>query len=132
MSWAVPGVVATLEHVYTRLRLRDEGSTAIPETLENVGKIVRKMLEQRFADDFVFDPNRIMPTRGFRDADPYLKIMIVFDGDQKRLDPGWTGGLTGRLPPKLAELGIEDFPITYFIKKSEWPQMSRHLDRAGA
>ena len=45
MSWAVPGVVATLEHVYTRLRLRDEGSTVTQETLENVGKIVRKMLE---------------------------------------------------------------------------------------
>lgn len=102
------------------------------ETLENVGEIVREMLDERFAGDFVFDPIRVIPTEGYRDGEPYLKIMIVFDGDQRRLDPGWTGHLTGRLRRKLTELGIEDFPITYFIEKSEWPWMSRHLDRAGA
>ena len=53
-------------------------------------------------------------------AAPIWRILIIFDGDQKQLDPGWTSGLIGRIEPKLIDAGIEEFPSPSFIEKSEW------------
>ncbi len=72
-----------------------------------VETIVRETLAERFTDDeFVFDPIVVVPLVdefGDGDGEEYLRIIIVFDGDQKRLDPGWTSGLIRRLEPKLIE-----------------------------
>jgi len=86
-----------------------------------VANIVRETLAQRFTDEFVFDPIIVEPKID-HDGDKYLNITIVFDGDQKRLDPEWTLGLTRRIRPKLMELGIDDFLFLSksFIEKSEW------------
>ena len=105
------------------------------ELRDKVAAIVRETLEDRFADEFVFDPIRVIPAvdeYGDGDGEPYLRIMIVFDGNQKALDPRWTSGLIRRIRPKLIEAGVEEFPSPSFVEKSEWPRLERNLKRAGA
>ena len=105
----------------------------VQERHEKVRSIVRETLAEHFADEFVFEPILIVPTVdefGDGDGSTYLRILIVFDGDQEKLDPGWTSGLIGRIEPKLIEAGITEFPSPSFIKKSEWwrsyPKWQRH------
>ncbi len=105
------------------------------ELRTKVAEIVRKTLEERFADEFVFDPIRVIPTvdeYGDGDGQTYLRIMIVFDGDQEGLDPHWTSGLIRRIRPKLIEAGVGEFPSPSFITKSEWPRLERNLNRESA
>ena len=102
---------------------------------DKVAEIVRETLTERFADELVFDPIRVIPAvdeYGDGDGQPYLRIMIVFDGDQKALDPRWTSGLIRRIRPKLLEAGVEEFPSPSFVEKSEWPRLQRSLKRARA
>ncbi len=105
------------------------------ERREKVAEIVRETLEERFADDLVFEPILVMPAvdeYGDGEGETYLQIVIVFDGDQKLLDPGWTSGLIRRIRPKLIEAGVEEFPSPSFIAKAEWPRLERKLHLAGA
>ena len=93
--------------------------TTQPER-DAVANIVRETLVKKFGNAFVFDPIIVKPGVDPVDGMEFLSIMIVFDGDQKLLDPGWTLGLRRRIRPKMAELGIHDFPSTSFTEKSEW------------
>ena len=105
------------------------------ELREKVADIVRTTLVEHFADKFVFDPIKVIPAIdefGDGDGEEYLRIMIVFDGDQKALDPRWTSGLIRRIRPKLMKARVREFPSPSFVKKSEWPQLERSLKRAGA
>ena len=94
-----------------------------------VKSIVKEAIEERFAEDFVFDPIHIVPMvdQWGPDAtgETFLRIIIVFDGDQKKLDPAWTGSLIRRIEPKLIEAGIEEFPSPSWVEKSEWENMER-------
>ena len=96
---------------------------------EIVKNIVRATIEERFAGEFVFDPIRVIPMVDEWGPDAtgetYLSIIIVFDGDQKNLDPGWTSTLIRRIEPKLIEAGIEEFPSPTWVEKSEWEDMYR-------
>lgn len=102
--------------------------------------IVRETLEDRFKGTFVFDPVLAVPAIdefGGGDGSAYLRIVIIFDGDRKQLDPGWTSGLIGRIEPKLIDAGIEEFPSPSFIEKSEWLSLNRkrrspHHEASGA
>ena len=90
--------------------------------------IVRETLENRFKGTFVFDPVLAVPEVdefGGGDGSAYFRILIIFDGDQKQLDPGWTSGLISRIEPKLIDAGIEEFPSPSFIEKSEWLSLIR-------
>ena len=91
---------------------------------EIVKTIVRDTLAERFTpDEFLFGPIVVEPPIDVGDGDDnlYLRILVIFDGDQKNLDPSWTGGgLIRRMRPKLIEAGIEEFPGPRFIGKSEW------------
>lgn len=98
------------------------------ELSELVGRFVRMDLEGRFRGAFVFDPILVEP-RTDHDGEEYLRIDIVFDGDQRELDPGWTSGLLLRLHLELRELGITSIPSLHFIKKSEWKEYARAMDR---
>lgn len=105
------------------------------ELRDKVAEIVRETLAERFAGEFVFDPIRVIPAvdeYGDGDGEPYLRIMIVFDGDQKALDARWTSGLIRRIRPKLMKAGVREFPSPSFVKKSEWPRLERSLKRARA
>lgn len=91
-------------------------------------RFVREDLESRFGDAFVFDPI-VVEQRVDHDGEEYLRVDIVFDGDQRNLDADWTSGLVLRLHLKLREFGIDSIPSPHFIKKSEWANYVRMTDR---
>ena len=98
------------------------------QLLELVRRYVRKDMESRFGDAFVFDPI-LVEQRVDHDGEEYLRVDIVFDGDQRKLDADWTSGLVLRLHLKLRKLGIDSIPSPHFIKKSEWANYARMMDR---
>ena len=99
------------------------------EAQEKVADIVRKMLTERFSG-IAFGPIRVVPAIdefGDGDGEEYLRILVVFDGDQKALDARWTSTLIRRIRPKLFDAGVEEFPSFSFISKSDWPRVERSL-----
>ena len=94
-----------------------------PETIKKVEKIIRTALEERFRDDFVFDPIIVEPWFDIIDGDEYLHIYIVYDGDRKNLDPGWTGGLSSIILDQTTEDEVFTNPVKGFVEKSEWEEM---------
>ena len=98
---------------------------------QQIRVIVRQTLAERFSEEeFVFEPVVVSRTTDkFGDNSAYLRIVIVFDGDQRGLDPAWTSGFLTRIQPKLIEAGIEEFPSVSFIEKSEWWDSYAKLQR---
>ena len=92
------------------------------EIIDQVADIYRRPLEERFKKEgFVFDPIAVMPEVD-QYGDPYLRVYIVFSGDQKKLDPQWTGGLPTRVLDEVDDLGLgwENAPVSTFTTPSEW------------
>ena len=90
--------------------------------MQKVANVVRKALDDRFEDEFVFDPIVIVP-KVDHDGDEYLHIYIVFDGDQKRLDPNWTLGLVDHILQKVTREELPHLPSKSFVEKSEWEEI---------
>lgn len=88
--------------------------------------ITRRLLEDRFKDDFVFDPIAAVPKID-EYGDEYVEIYIVFDGDQKKLDPVWTHRMTGLIIDELEAVGVAllQSPGESFVKKSDWNRLYR-------
>ena len=104
------------------------------EQNEKVQTIVRETIAERFSsDEFVFDPIVVVPMVDEFGSDAsgetYLRIIIVFDGDQKRLDSSWTSSFIRRIRPKLIEAGIEEFPSPSWVEKSDWQHVYRKWRR---
>ena len=60
-----------------------------------VTEFVKADLDGYFKGAFVFDPIRVEPQIDYwGGGEEYLEVIIVFDGDQKRLSSRWTVGLT--------------------------------------
>jgi len=85
-----------------------------PEALEKVQEIFVETLNARFAGELDFGPIVVTPDVDWCGED-YLRVLIVVDGDMKRLDPSWTVGLIGRVRPQLEAAGITEFPSPSFI-----------------
>ena len=102
------------------------------EKLDKVAEIVAAVLEERFGDEFTFGPIVVIPKVDDYDIDdvfPYIHIYVVFEGDQAKLDPRWTRGMSGRLIPSLTKIGVDDWPITSFRSKSDWNLSKRKVQR---
>lgn len=95
------------------------GMTAETMRENEIREIVSRELEDRFTGSIQFGPINV-EERLDQDGDPYIHIIVVFDGEQSALDPDWTGGLINRIRPELTDLGIVSLPSKSFIKKSEW------------
>ena len=93
---------------------------------EEIREMLRKMLAERFGDELEFGPIVVRP-RVDHDGDEYLHSYIVFNGDQKKLDPKWTMRLSRRLWERAEELGYPGIPIQSFVEKSEWSALKKHL-----
>ena len=89
------------------------------DVLEKVADIAKGLMEERFGDDFVFDPVFVKEKVDHDDED-YLEIYIVYDGDYKNLDPGWTVGLGLRMMPALLKIGVTEPPAHALVEKSDW------------
>ena len=96
--------------------------TTPQEVIEKVEDFVRKDLEGRFQDEFVFDPIIANPELDWW-GDEFLHIYIIFDGDQKKLDSKWTLGIERRLLDHLSEHDWPPSPGHAFIEKSEWKKI---------
>ena len=89
------------------------------ETLEKVADIARGLLEERFGDDFVFDPVFVKEKVDHCDEE-YLEIYVIYDGDYEKLDLDWTISMGRQMRPALAEIGVSGILSRSFIEKSEW------------
>lgn len=103
-----------------------------PDMEQKVSEIVRTDLDQGLRRHLAFGP--IVVDREidqFADDTPaYVHIKIVFEGDQKHLDPRWIAGMIPRIRPKLMEIGVDEFPVPSFIAKNEWDEWLRLNRRA--
>lgn len=97
------------------------------EAVEDVfADIIREKLHARFKDEFVFEPIRVQREWDL-DERPFLHAYIVFEGDQKKLDPSWTASLPMMLWPDAEKLGFPGLPIQSFVIKSEWRQLEKRI-----
>ena len=96
------------------------------EPTAQFGELIRALLEERFSEEFTFGPIVAIP-RTDHDGQDYLHTYIVFDGDQKNLDPRWTLRLSGRVWPHAEQLGFPAIPIQSFVEQSEWPDLEPHI-----
>lgn len=86
---------------------------------EKFAEIIRKELKARFHDEFVFEPILVQADVDL-DGTPCLDAYIVFDGDQKKLDPSWTVTLPRLLWSRSESLGYPGLPTQWFVSKSDW------------
>ncbi len=98
----------------------DDATNEIKETLQ-------RLLDERFKGEIEFGPIVVKPSFD-HDGEEYLRSYIVFDGDQKKLDPRWTVGLSDLLWQRAEQLGYPGIPIQLFIKSSEWPALAKRLE----
>ena len=96
------------------------------EAASQIKNYLTETLNERFRKEFVFEPI-VVRLRVDQDGDEYLQAYIVFDGDQKLLDPAWTLGLSSRLWPLAQGLGFPGVPIPCFVEKSDWPELEKQL-----
>ena len=89
------------------------------EKAAQVAEITRSLLEERFGDDFVFDPIIVKARVDHYDND-YVEVKVVYDGDYDNLDIKWMLGMTRRMRPALLALELDDHPSVRYIEKSEW------------
>lgn len=98
----------------------------VEEATNEIKELIENLLRERFKDEFKFGPIVVTPSFD-HDGEEYLRSYIVFQGDQKKLDPTWTVGLSRRLWPRAEELGYPGIPIQMFVEKSEWAELEQHL-----
>ena len=99
---------------------------AAEEATVEIKTMIQDLLSERFENEFEFGPIVVMP-RFDEFGEEYLHSYIVFDGDQKKLDPTWTLRLSNLLWPHSEELGYPGIPIQMFVERSEWPALEKSL-----
>ena len=101
---------------------------ATQEQMDTAAKLLRAALYERFQDKFVFDPIEVM-TRFDEWDNEYLRIAVIFDGDQKLLDPAHTIRAQRQVRWALYDQGITQYPVVSYTEKSEWKRASRRRKR---
>ena len=92
----------------------------IPQRVKDiVANLFLEDMNQQFPEGFVFGPV-IVEGDAFMDGDPCLKVTIVYEGDLSRMDHRKSIGQLRRIINKMAEEGIEEFPVDYFIPRAMW------------
>ena len=89
------------------------------EKAEQVAAITRNLLEERFGDDFVFDPI-IVKARVDQYDDDFVEVQVVYDGDYDKLDLMWLVRMPRRMRPSLLALELADHPSFHYTEKSDW------------
>ena len=99
---------------------------AAEEATVEIKTMLHDLLRKRFENEFEFGPIVVIP-RFDEYGEEYLHSYIVFNGDQKKLDPTWTLRLSKLLWPHSEELGYPGIPIQMFVERSEWPALEKSL-----
>lgn len=90
-----------------------------PKVQNTVANIILQGMKEAFQDSITFGHIEVEGEE-FRDGSPSLRVTIVYEGDRRPLDSDITFDVVQRIRDKLADEGIEEFPVTYFRNKSEW------------
>ena len=98
----------------------------VDEATDEFKQTIQRLLRQRFKNEIEFGPIVVMP-RFDEDGEGYLHSYIVFQGDQKKLDPMWTLRLSNLLWSSAEKLGYPGVPIQLFVEQSEWPDLEKSL-----
>ena len=98
----------------------------VDEATNEIKDMIRDLLRERFENEFEFGPIVVTP-RFDDDGQGYLRSYIVFDGDQRKLDPAWTLRLSNLLWSHAEKLGYPGIPVQLFVKRSEWPALEKSL-----
>lgn len=93
--------------------------------LKKIEDIVRQTVEERFGDEFVFDPILVIAREDIWGEDRVF-IYVVYDGDPDKLDPGWTVTLVGKVTDRMSEGELSVVPFKHFIHVSEWDEFYRY------
>lgn len=101
---------------------------ATQEQMDTAAKLLRAALYERFQDKFVFDPIVVITASDDWDSD-YLRISVIFDGDQELLDPALTISAERQARRELCEQGITQYPLVWYTEKSEWERASQRRKR---
>lgn len=86
---------------------------------DTVANIILQDMEKLFLEDITFGPVEVEGDE-FRDGEPCLRVTIVYEGDLLSSDTTRMFDQIFRIRCKLADAGIEEFPVTYFSEKSAW------------
>lgn len=101
----------------------------------HIVRITRKLLEERFKDEFVFDPIVAVPEIDHY-GDEVVEVFVVvdnsFDGENKTIDPVWSNTLEWLVIEELGKIGVKllQYPGYSFVAESDWKRM--HRKRYGA
>ena len=84
-----------------------------------VERLVRQALQERFGDEFVFDPI-IVASHPDAFDDERVHIYVVYDNEGKAAGPRWVGQLMMYVQDRVPEEELPLVPLVTFIPKSSW------------
>ncbi len=90
---------------------------------------IRMLLNQAFAEKFIFDPITVEATTDHYGEDN-LNIIVVYDGDYDQLDPEKLNRISTELASILAEFGFHNMPTESYIDKREYPEWLALMSQA--
>ncbi|MXW65253.1 MAG: hypothetical protein F4Y00_08905 [Bacteroidetes bacterium SB0662_bin_6] len=96
----------------------------LQEKEAEIKSAVEKILRDCLKTDVVFDDIVMKMEKFYFDdeVEEYLRIRVIFDGEQELLNLKTARGLNRNLRNGLEEFGMETFPVTTFVEKSEWEE----------
>ncbi len=96
----------------------------LQEKEAEIKSAIEKILRDCLKTDVVFDDIVMRLQNDYYDdeVEEYLRIRVIFDGEQESLNLREAWGWTGQLWDGLEALGIKAFPVTTFVEKSEWEE----------
>ncbi len=99
---------------------------AIDEATNEIKETLQRLLDERFKGELEFGPIVVKPKYD-EDGVRYLRSYVVFKGDQKKLDPSWTVGLSRKIWDRSEELGFPGIPDQWFVGHEEWRTFKQHV-----
>ena len=96
------------------------------EVTDEIRDLLQQMLDERFKGELEFGPIVVKPKYD-EDGERYLRSYVVFKGDQGKLDPSWTAGLSRMIWDRSEALGFPGIPVQWFVGQSEWQTFKKHV-----
>ena len=89
-----------------------------------VERLVRQGLQERFGDEFVFDPI-IVASHPDAFDDERVHVYVVYDNKDKAAGPRWVAELMLYIQDRVPEEELPLVPFVDFIPKSDWDAVYR-------
>ena len=99
------------------------------EQKEKIRKTAEKILNDHYKGAVGIDLITVIPGVDMDDND-FARIIVVFDQDDLNIGVGAKSNLGLQLFDYMGDLGLDHFPVIYFIGKSEWPEYKKGLAHA--